>query len=132
MRHLDWVGLLIGVLGGVMISNLLGASGLSISPTQAAIIIVIIGIIVLILFVYRFLIRRKKVITTVDERMEAITNKSARNGFVATYIILFVILLYTEASNMKFMLDTKLLLTLIAVSLFVFLLSLFFYYYRKA
>lgn len=129
MKYIDWVSILIGVLGGVMLSNLIR---LNLPGFLLASLSIIISVVILVLFIYKFVVRGHKIKTTVDERVRAITDKSGRNGLVATYLTLWAILLYTEASNIKFMLDEKLLLIVIAVSLFVYLASFIFYYYRRA
>ena len=62
-----------------------------------------------------------------DERTELLLAKSARNAFFATYLTLFVHLLITDAD----MLDASWLLIVMASGLFVLIVSLPFYYFRR-
>jgi len=129
----NWVNILIGVIGGLLLSNLLSASGLNM-VLPSVIVVSLLVIVLLIIVVYRFGIRREyfKPTVAVDERVKTVIDKSARNGFLVTYLTLFAILFYTEVSDMRFILDTKLLIVVIAVNLFVYILSFLFYYYRRA
>lgn len=82
--------------------------------------------ILIFLLVFKYFIRKEKIRVQVDERIRAISDRSARNGFIATYLTL-LILLTLEAPP-----DAKSLLIVIATSLFVWIISFIFYYYKKA
>ncbi len=123
MKYINWVSILVGVLGGVMLSNLIRLNLPGFLPASLSIIILVV---ILFLFIYKFGIRKERIRSMVDERVRAITDKSARNGFVATYLAFFAILLYTGVSDKKFILDANLLLLVIAITLFVYLVSFIF------
>jgi len=130
MRYINWANLVIAVLGGIIISNLLSLSGISIAGQLPASMFIwfaiIIPLILIFLLVYKYIIRKGKIRVKVDERERAISDRSARNGFIATYLTLFILLTLETPP------DAKTLLITIATSLFVFLISFIFYYYRRA
>ena len=134
MRYIEWVGLVIGVTGGIIIAHLFRLSDISIFPQLSesvilwlSIIILLIGIFLLIfMLIFKYYIRKEKIRVQVDERIRAISDRSARNGFVATYLTLFILLALEVPP------DAKSLLITIATSFFVFLISSIFYYYRRA
>ena len=133
MRRIYVADILIGVLGGILLSYLFSASGIQIPNTPWLLMIpIVLTVLLAILLVRRFKTREDILRTRwVDERVIAITDKSARNGLVATYLALLVTLLYTGAADEKFVLDAKLLLIVIAAGLFVFCVSYYSYYYRS-
>ena len=133
MRRIYVADILIGVLGGILLSYLFSASGIQIPNTPWLLMIpIVLTVLLAILLVRRFKTREDILRTRwVDERVIAITDKSARNGLVATYLALLVTLLYTGTSDEKFVLDAKLLLIVIAAGLFVFCVSYYSYYYRS-
>ena len=131
MRHLNlWANIMIGVLGGIIISNLFRLSDINLFPQLPesvylwlSIIILLIGI---FLLVFKYYIRKEKLRFKEDERESAILDRSARNGFIATYLNLFILL------TLDILPDAKSLLIVIATGFFVYLISFIFYYYKKA
>jgi len=131
MRYLNhWANVMIGVFGGIIITNLFRLSDISIFPQLPenvylwlSIIILLIGI---FLLVFKYYIRKVKPRVEEDERERAILDKSARNGLLATYLTLFILL------ALDILPDAKSLLVVIAAGFFVWLISFIFYYYKKA
>ena len=124
MRYVHWVDLVIGALGIVMLVNLLSGTGIDIDwPVARTVFLVIIGPFILFL-VYWFGIRRKRMEVQVDERVRANTDKSARNGFIATWLAMFIFVDF-EAP------DADSLLIVVASGLAVLIVSSFFYYFKS-
>ena len=131
MRHLNlWANIMIGVLGGIIISNLFRLSDISIFSQLPESVFLWLSIIILLigifLLVFKYYIRKEKLRFKEDERESAILDRSARNGLLATYLTLFILL------ALDILPDAKLLLITIAAGLFVYLISFIFYYYKKA
>ncbi|MBE3092971.1 MAG: hypothetical protein IMZ63_00735 [Actinobacteria bacterium] len=131
MRRIDWVSLVIGVTGGIIIANLLRLSDISIYTRYKEsmfvwLLPIIISLIGIFLLVFKFFIRKEKIRVSVDERIRTISDRSARNGLLATYLPLFILL------TLDIPPDAKSLLIAIATGFFVWLISFYFYYYRKA
>ena len=132
MRHLNlWANIMIGVLGGIIISNLFRLSDISIFSQLPESVFLWLSIIILLigifLLVFKYYIRKVRITSfKMDERENAISDRSARNGLLVTYFILFILL------ALDILPDAKLLLITIAAGLFVYLISFIFYYYKKA
>ena len=131
MRYLNyWLNIVIGALGGVILSNLFRLSDINIFPQLPenvflwlSIIIVLIGV---FLLVFKFFIRKVKPRFEEDERERAISDRSARNGLLVTYLTLLILL------SLDVPPDAKSLLIVVAAGLFVWMISSIFYYYKKA
>ena len=130
MRYLNhWANIMIGVFGGIIISNLFRLSDISIFrqlPESLflwlSIIILLIGIFLLI---FKYYVLKKRLVVKIDERENAIADRSARNGLLATYFTLFILLAIGVLP------DAKALLIVVAAGLFVWFLSFIIYYYRR-
>ncbi len=131
MKYLNyWTNIMIGVFGGVILSNLYRLSDTSIFPQLhenvflwLSIIIVLIAV---FLLVFKFIIRKAKPRFEEDERERAVSDRSARNGLLVTYLTLLILL------SLEIPLDAKSLLIVVAAGLFVWMVSSIFYYYKKA
>lgn len=130
MRYNNLPNTMIGVFGGVIIANLFRSSNMNPFPQLPggfflwlSIIILLIGI---ILLVVRYYIRKEKINFKIDERDNAVSDRSGRNGLLATYFALFVLL------SIDFPLNAKSILIVVVSGLFVWMISFFFYYYKKA
>jgi cation transport ATPase len=124
----DWI---IGLIGGLLISMLISASGIEIGGTPW--FLVIVAILAIIVLFGAFKIKNKRDLAArnhVDERTISIIDKSARNGLIATYLVLLGILFYKGAFNAVSTLNTNLVLIVIATSLVTYFASYYFYYYR--
>ena len=131
MRYLNhWANIMIGVLGGIIISNLFRLSDINIFPQLPESVFLWLSIIILLigifLLVFKYYIRKEKPRFEEDERENAVSDRSARNGLLATYLTLFILL------TLEAPLDAKSLLIVIAAGLFVWIISFIFYYYKKA
>ena len=117
----DWI---IGVLGGVLIGNLISASGIDIFPSTlfGIIVVVIVGIIFILAILYQILWPNRQS-TQVDERIVALADKSARNGLIAIYLGLLIVVLMDK-------LDTTALLAVAGASLVIHFASYYLYRYR--
>ena len=130
MRYFNvWANIMIGVFGGIIISNLFRLSNISIFrqlPESLflwfSIIILLIGIFLLI---FKYYVLKKKLVIKIDERENAIADRSARNALLATYFTLFILLAIGVLP------DAKSLLIVVAAGLFVWFLSFIIYYYRR-
>jgi len=130
MRHLNlWANIIIGVLGGIIISSLFRLSDISIFSQLPESVFLWLSIIILLigifLLVFKYYIRKEKLRFKEDERESAILDRSARNGLLATYLTLFILL------ALDILPDAKSLLIVIATGFFVYLISFIFYYYKK-
>lgn len=88
MRHLNlWANIMIGVFGGIIISNLLRLSDISIYTRYEGSVILWLSMIILLigifLLVFKYYIRKVKLRFKEDERESAISDRSARNGLLA-------------------------------------------------
>jgi len=129
MRYFNhWANIMIGVFGGIIISNLFRLSDISIFPQLPESVFLWLSIIILsigiFLLVFKYYIRKVKPRVEEDERESAILDRSARNGLLATYFTLFILLTIDIPPDAKSL--------LIATGLFVYLISFTFYYYKKA
>jgi hypothetical protein len=130
MRYFNvWANTMIGVFGGIIIANLFRLSDISIYTRYEGSVILWLSIIILLigifLLVFKYYIRKVKLRFIEDERDNAIMDRSARNALLATYFTLFILL------SIDILPDAKLLLIVIAASIFVWLISLIFYHYRR-
>ena len=90
MKYSNLTLMFIGVIGGVMLSNLVLEVGIDTEPFLLPFFIVFITAYVLFL-VYWYGIRREKYeYIQIDERVEAVINKSARNAFFVTWLTMFI------------------------------------------
>ena len=131
MRYIEWVGLVIGVTGGIIIAHLFRLSDISIFPQLSESVILWLSIIILLigisLLIFKYYIRKVKITSfKMDERENAISDRSARNGLLATYFTLFILLALDIYPN------ARSLLIVVAAGLFVWIISSIFYYYKKA
>ncbi len=123
MKYVHWMDLVIGALFWVMLVNLLSGIGIDIDwPVAQTVFLVIIGLFILFV-IYWYGIRRKRMEIQVDERVRANTDKSARNGFIATWLAMFIFVDF-EAP------DADSLLIVIASGLAVLIVSSFIYYFK--
>ena len=121
---------MIGVLGGIIIANLFRLSDINIFPQLPESVFLWLSIVILsigiFLLVFKYYIRKVKPRVEEDERERAILDRSARNGLLATYLTLFILL------SIDILPDARSLLIVIATGLLVYLISFIFYYYKKA
>ena len=123
MKYTNWVNLVIVVPGIVMLIFLLKEVGVNIAPSSVAVPVLLI-IIPLLFLAYKYRKRRKKLVVKVDERVRAISDKSARNGFIATWLALLIIVDFGAP-------DASSLLAVVASSLVVFIASLLIYNFKS-
>jgi len=117
----DWA---IGLIGGLLVGNLISASGIDIFPSTLVriIVVVVIGVIFILVILYQILWPKKYGIQ-VDERIVALTDRSVRNGLIAVYLGLLVVVLTDK-------LNTTALLAVAAASLVIHFASYYLYRYR--
>ena len=123
MKYTNWVNLVIVVPGIVMLIFLLKEVGVNIAPSSVAVPVLLI-IIPLLFLAYKYRKRRKKLVVKVDERVRAISDKSARNGFIATWLALLIIVDFGAP-------DASSLLAVVASGLVVFIASLLIYNFKS-
>jgi uncharacterized membrane protein len=123
VKYTNWVNLVIVVLGIVMLIFLLKEVGVNITPSSVAVPVLLI-IIPLLFLAYKYRKRRKKLVVKVDERVRAISDKSARNGFIATWLALLIIVDFGAP-------DANALLAVVASGLVVFIASLLIYNFKS-
>jgi phosphatidylglycerophosphate synthase len=123
----DWITFITVILGATSIAS--GIIELGFKPP----VIWMLALIVL-LFIYLFIrvILRARAGKPIlrpmgDERINAISAKSARNAFCATYVIFFILPLFNKSYTM----DATWYVGTLAAGLVVFLASYYFYYYRE-
>ena len=125
MKHIfnlgDWT---IGVIGGLLVGNLIAASGIEIFPSTLVgiIVVALVGVVFILVILYQVLWPRKQGIQ-VDERIAALTDKSARNGLIAIYLGLLIVVLMDK-------LNTTALLAATGASLVIYFASYYLYRYR--
>jgi hypothetical protein len=117
----DWA---IGLIGGLLVGNLISASGIDIFPSTLVgiIVVAIIGIVFVLVILYQILWPRRQG-TQIDERVIALTDKSARNGLIAIYLGLLIVVLIDK-------LNTTALLAVTGASLVIHFASYYLYRYR--
>jgi uncharacterized membrane protein len=106
-----------------MLIFLLKEIGVNITPSSVVVPVLLI-IIPLLFLAYKYRKRRKKLVVKVDERVRAISDKSARNGFIATWLSLLVIVDFGAP-------DANALLAVVASGLVVFIASLLIYNFKS-
>ncbi len=124
----DWI---IGLGGGLLIAMLIFASGIEIGGTPWFLVLVAIFAIIVLFGALK--VKTKRDLTSknrVDERTISIIDKSARNGLIATYLVLLGMFFYKGAFGEVSTLSTNLVLIVIAVSLVTYIASYYFYYFR--
>ena len=131
MRYFNrWANIMMGVFGGIIIADLLRLSDINIFTQLPESVFLWLSIIILLigifLLVFKYYIRKEKISFKIDERENAISNRSARNGLLATYFTLFILLALDISPN------ARSLLIVVAAGLFVWIISSIFYYYKKA
>lgn len=130
MRYLNWPNIMIGVFGGMILSDLFRLSDINLFPQLPESVYLWLSIIILsigvLLLVFKYYIRKEKIRLKIDERENAISDRSSRNALLATYLTLFILL------TIDISIDAKSLLIVIAAGLLVWGISFTFYYYKKA
>ena len=125
MRYSNWPNTMIGVFGGIIIANLFRLSDISIFPQLSESVILWISIIILLigisLLIFKYYVLKKKLVIKIDERENAISDRSARNGLLSTYFTLFILLALGISPN------ARSLLIVMAVGLIVWAISFIFY-----
>ena len=123
----DWITFITVLLGATSIAG--GIIELGFKPP-----IIWMLVIIVLLFIYLFvsvILRAragKPILRPIgDERINAISAKSARNAFFATYVIFFILPLFNKSYTM----DATWYVGTLAAGLVVFLASYYFYYYRE-
>lgn len=128
-RRYDWITFFSAIFGCIVLSSTMKASGIQFPAVPLLIATTLVIAAVLTIALIRRARTGRLVIQTMgDERTAVILAKSARNGFFATYIALFVHLFVTDAST----LDSNWLLIMLTTGLVVLVASLPVYYYRKS
>jgi phosphatidylglycerophosphate synthase len=121
---------MIGVFGGMILSDLFRLSDINLFPQLPESVYLWLSIIILsigvLLLVFKYYIRKEKIRLKIDERENAISDRSSRNALLATYLTLFILLTIDISIN------AKSLLIVIAAGLLVWGISFTFYYYKKA
>jgi len=130
MRYSNWPNIIISTIGSLTIVKLFKESEINLLPWipvsfyfWLSIIILLIGIIWLIVRIY---VRKQINDFKMDEREKAISDKSGRNGLLATYVALYILL----ATDLQ--LNEKTLLIVITIGFLTWVVSLFFLIYKKA
>jgi len=112
-------------LGGIIIADLFRLSDISIFPQLSESIVLWISITILligvILLIFKYYVLKKRLVTRIDERENAISDRSARNALLVTYFALFNLLAFDISLN------ARSLLLVIAVGLIVWVVSFPFY-----
>jgi hypothetical protein len=125
MRYSNWPNTMIGVFGGIIIADLFRLSDISIFPQLSESVILWISIIILLigifLLIFKYYVLKKKLVVKIDERENAISDRSARNGLLVTYSTLFILL------TLGISLNARSLLIVIAAGLIVWAISFIFY-----
>ena len=126
MRYLNhWANIMIGVFGGIIIANLFRLSDISIFPQLSESVILWISIIILLigisLLIFKYYVLKKRLVVKIDERENAISDRSARNALLVTYFTLFILLALDISPN------ARSLLIVIAAGLIVWAISFIFY-----
>ena len=118
------------IFGDVLLSAAMRESGIRIpnGPWLLIIPILIIAVLLLIALVRKARTGRYILQILGDESMELIYAKSGRNALPATYLVLFIYPPITNAGT----LDANWLSIILASGLFMLIVSLPFYYYRKS
>ena len=125
MKHIfnlgDWT---IGLIGGLLVGNLVSASGIDIFPSTLVgiIVVALVGVVFILVILYQILWPRKQGIQ-VDERIVALSDRSARNGLIAIYLGLLILVLMDK-------LNTTALLAATGASLVIYFASYYLYRYR--
>jgi hypothetical protein len=128
-RRYDWITFFSAILGCIVLSSTMKASGIQFPAVPLLIATTLVIAAVLTIALIRRARTGRPVIQTMgDERTAVILAKSARNGFFATYVALFVHLFVTDVST----LDSNWLLIMLTTGLVVLVASLPVYYYRKS
>jgi predicted histidine transporter YuiF (NhaC family) len=130
MRYSNWPNTLLVVYGTSVIINLFRLSKINLLPwlpdsfyLWLSIIILLIGVIWIVIKYYK---KKEKNDFKVDERYNAVADRSGRNGLLVTYFALFILLLT------DFPLNEKSMLIVITVGLIAWAISFVFLYYKKA
>ena len=113
-----------GVIGTAMLVNLLDEVGIDTEPIAQIVIWVLIGFFVLFLVYWYGIKRRRFEFIQIDERVRAITDKSARNGFIATWLGMLIFVDFGAP-------DTSSLLVAVAAGLVVYIVSGFIYNFKS-
>jgi len=125
MRYSNWPNTMIGVFGGIIIADLFRLSDISILPQLSESVILWVSIIILLigifLLIFKYYVLKKKLVVKIDERENAISDRSARNGLLVTYSTLFILLTSGISPN------ARSLLIVIAAGLIVWVVSFIFY-----
>ncbi|MFC1977444.1 hypothetical protein ACFLWS_04170, partial [Chloroflexota bacterium] len=124
----DWLTFFATIFGTTVLTSAMSALGINAPPWALITIVMLFILSVFVVVVWRARGGKPILRRLGDERINLIYTKGARNALFATYLTFFVHILITDADT----LDTMWLVITLAGGLAVLMVSIVFYYYRKA
>ncbi|MBN1188526.1 MAG: hypothetical protein JXA46_02125 [Dehalococcoidales bacterium] len=128
-RSQDWMTFFTLILGSVVLAKTIGALGIKLPVSWAAIVMALFLLYVVIVIIYKFKAGKPILRQSMgDERMDAVNARSTRNALFVTYLIFFLHLVITD----NIVPDAVWLVAILAGGLVMLVGSIFFYYYKKS
>ncbi len=90
MKYRNFILIFIGIIGGLMLSNLVSEVGVDVQQIARTVFWVFMGLIILFLIYWYGIKKMRYEWIQEDERTRAIVDKSARNAFIVTWLTMFI------------------------------------------
>jgi uncharacterized membrane protein len=124
MKYRNFILIFIGIIGGLMLSNLVSEVGVDVQQIARTVFWVFMGLIILFLIYWYGIKKMRYEWIQEDERTRAIVDKSARNAFIVTWLTMFIFVDFGAP-------DTSSLLVAVAAGLVVYIVSGFIYNFKS-
>ena len=124
MKYRNFILIYIGIIGGLMLNNLVSEVGVDVQQIARTAFWVFMGLIILFL-VYLYGIKKMRYEwIQEDERTRANVDKSARNAFIVTWLTMFIFVDFGAP-------DAESLLIVVGAGFAVLLVSIYGYYFKS-
>ncbi len=124
MKYRNFILIYIGIIGGLMLNNLVSEVGVDVQQIARTAFWVFMGLIILFL-VYLYGIKKMRYEwIQEDERTRANVDKSARNAFIVTWLTMFIFVDFGAP-------DAESLLIVVGAGFTVLLVSIYGYYFKS-
>lgn len=124
MKYRNFILIFIGIIGGLMLSNLVSEVGVDVQQIARTVFWVFMGLIILFLIYWYGIKKMRYEWIQEDERTRAIVDKSARNAFIVTWLTMFIFVDFGAP-------DAESLLIVVGAGFAVLLVSIYGYFFKS-
>ena len=124
MKYRNFILIFIGIIGGLMLSNLVSEVGVDVQQIARTVFWVFMGLIILFLVYWYGIKKMRYEWIQEDERTRALVDKSARNAFIVTWLTMFIFVDFGAP-------DAESLLIVVGAGFAVLLVSIYGYFFKS-